>query len=418
MLPEIDAVMAEVDVPGAAVAVLRDGVPLHARGYGHANLEWQTPVGTDTVFRLASLTKSFTATAILLLEADGRLRLDDRLADHLPGYPAPGRDVTLRQILHHTAGIPNYTALPGIYQDFAVRDHTPEELFGVFRDLPLDFPPGTAFRYSNSGYALLGGVIEARSGMPYADFVRERIFAPLGMTATRYLSDDPVVPHRAAGYRRAEGGYANAPHLSMTVPYSAGALGSTLNDLMRLDAALRRGDLLDHATQARMLEPLVLADGFPIGYGLGWRTSSYRGALVAHHAGGINGFSTFFARFRDGGLTIILLTNLGNFEPAALTRRLAEAVLGNRREPATPAAADPEVLARVAGAYLEGEALVTVERAGEGLDIRGPSLTAHLVPAAGAAFRAADDADTEVRFEGPHMVTERPFAWSLARRAE
>lgn len=204
MLDAVDAVMAEVEVPGAAVAVVRDGEPLHARGYGFANLEWRGPAGTDTVFRLASLTKSFTATAILLLEAEGRLRLDDRLGQHLPDYPAPGRDVTLRQLLQHSSGIPNYTALPGLYQDFAVKDHTPAELFAQFRDLPLDFLPGTDFRYSNSGYALLGGVIEACAGVAYADFLQARIFAPLGMTATRYLGNDPVVrtaPPGTAGRR-------------------------------------------------------------------------------------------------------------------------------------------------------------------------------------------------------------------------
>ena len=416
MLPEVDRVMADVPVPGAAVAVLRDGVPVHARGYGLANLEWQAPVGTDTVFRLASLTKSFTATAILLLEGDGRLRLDDRLGDHLPAYPAPGRDVTLRQLLQHTAGIPNYTALPNFYQRFAREDRTPEGLFALFADLPLDFAPGTDFRYSNSGYSLLGAVIEARSGMPYADFVRERIFKPLGMADSRYLENEPVIPRRADGYRRVGGGFAHAPYLSMALPYSAGALGSTLDDLMRRDAALRRGELVDVATQARMATPLVLTDGLELGYGLGWRLGRYRGLRVQHHAGGINGFSTFTARFLEGDpLTVIVLTNLDNFDAAGLTRHLVEAVLGNRPVPATATAkldGSP-----FAGSYLAMGALVTVTSVAGGLDLRSPALNTRLVPVGEATFRAADDGDTEVRFHGRHMVLERPFNWVLAQRA-
>lgn len=259
------------DGPGVAVAVVKDGRVLHCQGYGLANLEWKQPITPDTIFRLASLSKPLTATAVMLLEMQGKLALDAPIATYLPHYPTRGQNISLIHLLTHTSGIKNYLAPVGPFAHLHNLDKTPDELIALFQDLPLDFEPGTQYRYSNSGYCLLGKIIEIASGMSYEAFIQAHLFHPIGMRHSYYMHNEPIIPHRASGYVKTVHSYQHAPYMSMTFPYAAGALGSNLKDLIRWDAALREELLLDHKTQSRMYSPLTLTNGRRGNYGLGWR---------------------------------------------------------------------------------------------------------------------------------------------------
>src|SRR5262245_24714360 len=227
--------------PGAAVGVRRGDQAPYLAGFGLADVEWGTAITPDTVFRIGSVTKQFTAAAIMLLVEEGKLALDDTIQSVLPDYPTAERRVTIRHLLNHPSGIPNLTTLPR----FAERtDLTLREVIGLFKDLPPDFAPGDRYVYSNSGYVVLGAVIEALSGVPYRTFLLERFFRPLGMRQTRYLYDEPIVTKRARGYSVGTKGIINTRTMSMTLPHAAGGLGSTAGDLLTWNRALRSGRIV------------------------------------------------------------------------------------------------------------------------------------------------------------------------------
>lgn len=424
---EIDAIVhARIDPrgPGAAVVVIRDGAVIHAKGYGLANLEWERPIDSDTVFWIGSTTKPFTATAIVLLAAEGRLRLEDSIRHYLPELPATYDPITIHQLLTHTSGAPNHVTRPGFWERVAPRDHSPEELMALFTDLPLDFAPGTEYSYSNAGYTLLGVLIERLSGMSYAEFIRARVFEPMGMRDSRYMSDESVIPRRATGYAQTPQGYRHVPHFSATVPYAAGALGSTLGDLVRWERAMREHSLLDAATQERMQTPVRLANGQTRGYGLGWGRSTYRGRRVVHHAGGVPGFSAFFGRFVEDGLSVIVLSNLAGFDAGGLSARISNRVLGLPEPARTPVSFDARALDRVVGAYgnFIGETL-DVRRENDALVVSG-DLTHHFLPSSATTFYAAGDPDMTLRFEDAageafaRVTAVVPFYWFTVTRME
>ena len=185
------------DGPGVAVAVISDGETIYKSGYGFANLEWRQPIGPETVLGLGSVTKPFTAQAVLLLEQQGKLRLDDEITHYLPDAPTHGREITIAHLLTHTSGIANFVTQPGFWPNTARADRTPAEMIALFADLAPDFEPGENYSYSNSAYVLLGRLIETLSGMPYGEFIESAIFAPLGMIHSRYMDDQRIIPHRA-----------------------------------------------------------------------------------------------------------------------------------------------------------------------------------------------------------------------------
>src|SRR5258706_3223467 len=254
MLTEIDQIVRqEIDLqgPGVAIAVVKDGKPVHIEGYGVANLEWDCPIRPDTVFRLASITKQFTATAIMLLERQGKLRLDDEVTTYLPDYPTHNQTITITHLLNHTSGIKSYTSLDTFLTENAKKDMGPGEVLAYFKDLPLEFKPGTRFLYNNSGYHLLGLIIEKIAEMSYEQFIQQHIFQPLDMHHSYYMHNETIIPRRASGYAKTQEGYRQADYLNMMLPYAAGSLGSTVEDLIRWDATLREGRLLDATTQDR-----------------------------------------------------------------------------------------------------------------------------------------------------------------------
>lgn len=314
--------MAQRHIPGLAVAVIRNGQVVVAKGFGKANVELDVPVTENTVFQLASVTKQFTATAILLLVQEGKLGLDDKVSGRLPNLPATWANVTIRQLLTHTSGIKNYTET----KDFGKRsryDYTQDEMLKLVTDAPLDFPSGSKFNYSNTGYFLLGMVIEKVSGRSYGEFVQQRIFQPLGMTATRFNDIHDLIKNRAAGYSWDGKVLQNADFVSPTQPFAAGALVSTITDLIKWDAALNSDKILPKAVLESMWTPTKLTDGAESGYGFGWGVQTNKGHRIVGHGGGIDGFSTEIQRLVDDTVTVIVLAN----SDSAQTQRIAQGIV-------------------------------------------------------------------------------------------
>jgi CubicO group peptidase (beta-lactamase class C family) len=314
--------------------ITHQGRPLLSKGYGWANLELRVPATADTVWEIASITKLFTAQAIMLLVADGKLTLDSTLGAYLPDLPTAWQTARLDHLLTHRAGIPNYTDPPAYWQTTRL-DISREAILDLVRDRPLDFAPGTRWRYSNTGYYLLGLLIEARSGQPYAEFLAQRIFVPLGMTATRANDPYAIVPGRAAGYTLVDGELRNAEYYSASGTYAAGVLLSTVADLARWDAALATGTVLDPALVAEMWTPrrpdLPAEPGAGFRMGWGWFVfDEWDGTprRWAGHNGGIKGFSSTLTHFFEPALTVVLLFNRDGYDrPDSLARPIIREAL-------------------------------------------------------------------------------------------
>lgn len=325
----IDAVLAaqiREGEPGAVVAAIQGGIFLHCKAYGLANLEWTIPLPTDAVFHIASLTKQFTAVAIMMLKERGLVSLDAPMNDYLPDFPLGGRHVTIRHLLNHTSGFRSYNRFSD-YRELA-RLHLPlAAIVERLKRQPFDFLPGERYLYNNSGYVLLGAIIEKVSGAKYRDFLRQEIFAPLGMEQTSYLFDEPLVAKRAQGYQRGRAGFENASYTSPTHSHAAGGLGSTVCDLAKWDRAIRTNRLITAESFAQMLEPTRLNDGSEYPYGFGWGTADYLGRRLYHHAGGWSGFASHMLHLRDEELTTIVLSNLYLFPFDRITRAVLRAVL-------------------------------------------------------------------------------------------
>jgi CubicO group peptidase (beta-lactamase class C family) len=401
MLTEIDQIVCqEIDLqgPGVAIAVVKDGKPVHIKGYGVANLEWDCPIRPDTVFRLASITKQFTATAIMLLERLGKLHLDDSITIYLPDYPTHGRTITITHLLNHTSGIKSYTLLDTFLTDIAKKDLSPGELLAYFKDLPLEFEPGTRFLYNNSGYHLLGLIIERIAAMSYEQFVQQYIFQPLNMNHSYYMHNETIIPRRASGYAKTQEGYRQADYLNMMIPYAAGSLGSTVEDLIRWDAALREECLLDANTQERMYTPVQLADGRTEDYGFGFRITAYEGHRLIGHGGGIPGFHTFLARFIDDKTMITVLANTAEIAVEKITRKIARYLFNIPAVTRTPVTLSTALLDKAVGTYITEDGFpVEIGRNEDRLILRS-LIEDSLLPISKTTYYASQDDEIEVHF--------------------
>ncbi|MGV3456042.1 serine hydrolase [Sphingomonas sp.] len=346
----MDAVVRDDADKGAfmgAVLVARDDVVLFDKGYGSANLEWNIPNDGATKFRLGSVTKQFTAVAILLLQDRGKLTLDAPVKTYLPDAPAAWDKVTVRHLLTHSAGIPNFTNFPD-YGATKTLPATHDSLIARFRDKPLEFAPGEKFAYSNSGYVLLSAIVEKLSGQGYTAFVAENLFKPLGMADTGYDSHAMILPRRASGYAPGPKGPVNADYISMTIPQGAGGLYSTTRDLLKWQRGIYGGKLLKPATVAAFRTP------YKDGYALGIGVQSAGGVTTIEHGGGIEGFNTSLAYDPDRKLTVVVLGNLNGPAPGKLSKALMTLARGGtvtlaaERKEITVA---PDQLAQYEGVY-------------------------------------------------------------------
>jgi len=310
-----------------AVLVARDGKPILREGFGLANREWDVAVTPDTEFRVGSVTKQFTATAVMQLVEQGKIGLDDPISKYYAAAPQTWNKVTIRLLLTHRSGIPSFTDIPSFLNEQDRLDRTPEELIALTRDKPLKFEPGTQYEYDNTGYVILGWVIEKVSGQRYADYLRDHIFKPLGMDHTGYDVNEEVLRHRASGYELGKDGVvSNASYLAMSVPYAAGGLYSELDDLLVWDQALYAGKLLKPASMADMFTD----HGHHYGYG--WEIQEINGRRVWWHTGSLNGFHTYIGRYPDQKLTVIVLANLFQAPVQTIGEQLARLSFGEPLE--------------------------------------------------------------------------------------
>jgi len=344
---QIDSIFASLrstNAPGAAVLVVRKGQPVFRRGYGITDLRTLRPIDAETNFRLASFTKQFTAASIMLLARDGKLRYDDHLTDFFPEFPAYGMPITVRNLLNHTSGLPDY-------EDILMRQYpdTPSEKVpqildaGVLRLLEQQtagkFAPGTKWEYSNSGYAVLAIIVEKVSGKSFGQFLHDRIFAPLKMSQTlAYEKGKNEVPHRAYGHTKEKDGWRETDQSPTSAVLGDGGIYSSLNDLARWDRALRDHTLLSEAEMQPALTPVLptagpakSAEGPPVSYGFGWFLDPYRGHKRMWHDGETIGFRTTIQRFPDDKLTVIVLANRTDVDPEALALKVADLYLGAKQ---------------------------------------------------------------------------------------
>ena len=339
--------------PGLTVIVVRKGQVLHRAGYGLANVELGVAARPDHVFRIGSVTKQFTSAAIMMLADEGLLAVSDPITKFLPDYPTQGKTITVEHLLTHTSGIQSYTDMPK-WRSMLRQDLSLTQLIDVFKTEPMQFEPGARWRYNNSGYILLGAIIEKVTGKKYADVVRERIFQPLGMADTRYDDTDAVVPRRAAGYGRTGAGLVNAQYLSMTQPYAAGALLSTVDDLAKWEAGLAAGKVVKAASLEKMFANYPLASGAPSGYGYGWQIGAYEGRPVQEHGGGIPGFRAHVLRIPADGVYVAVLSNVAAPEPdpQTLARKAAAIAIGKPLTNPPVVVLTPEQLDAYVGRYV------------------------------------------------------------------
>jgi CubicO group peptidase (beta-lactamase class C family) len=309
-------------LPSVAVTVVKNGEVVKSKGYGFADLENKTPATPQTVYLLASVTKQFTATAAMMLAVEGKLKLDDPIGNYLEGAPEAWKGITVRHLLTHTSGMGRQLAAvrsPGWFTS----EHSRQEFIRLAAAQPVLFPPGEKFSYSNVGYALLGYVVEKAGGRPYWDFLRERIFEPLGMSATRNTDPTAIVPNRAGAYGWAGGHFANRIHPNPSTGFAAGCLTSTAEDMARWDAALDGEKLLPRAALRQMWTSARLNSGAETGYGFGWTIGDYFGHRTVAHSGSFEGASTHITRFLDDKLTVVVLINRDQADATGVANRVA-----------------------------------------------------------------------------------------------
>jgi CubicO group peptidase (beta-lactamase class C family) len=324
----VKAEMARQHIPGLSLLVVKDGKIVRAEGFGLANVELQVPVKPDTVFQSGSVGKQFTATAVMMLVEEGKAGLDDPLTKYFADAPLSWKDVTVRELLSHTAGFGDYP------KDFDFhKDRTEDEELKMVEGIPLAYPPGTKWDYSNLGYLTLGVLIHRVTGEFYGDFLQQRIFKPLGMQSTRIISEADIVQNRAAGYRLVKGELKNQEWVAPTINTTAdGSLYFSILDLAKWDAALYTEKLLKRSSLDLMWTPVKLKNGQPNkgGYGFGWFIETRNRHRCIHHDGAWQGFETAIDRYVDDRVTVVALANLADSKPGEIARHVAEMYLAEK----------------------------------------------------------------------------------------
>lgn len=302
----------DYEIFNGTVLVAENSKVIYKNGFGWANMEWKILNKPDTKFRLGSITKQFTSILIMQLVEEGKIKLDGKLSDYVPDYPKEaGEKVTVFHLLNHTSGIPSYTGLPKFFEEKSRDPYSPDEFIKTFWEMDFEFEPGSKYRYNNSGYFLLGVIIEKVTGKPYEKVLQEKILEPLGLKDSGYDHHETILERRAAAYEKSPGGYVNAAYLDMSLPYAAGSLYSTVEDLYKWDQVLYTDKLISNQSKKKMFTP------FLNNYAFGWTVRKIKVAdgidsiSVIAHGGGINGFNTLITRLVDDKHLIVLLNNTG-----------------------------------------------------------------------------------------------------------
>ena len=306
-------------IPGIALRVIQDGQPTKTATYGLANLELNVPAKPETAFEIGSITKQFTAAGILLLAQDGKLSVDDLISRHLKNTPASWTNITIRHLLSHTSGIKSYTGLTG----FELTRHlTQDQFIQAIGEHPLEFEPGESWKYCNTGFNLLGYITENVSGKKYWDFMNERIFRPLEMSATRDRRPGDIIPNRASGYEQTNHIWINRDY-DLTDVFAAGAIVSNIGDLTKWNAALDCEAILNASSKQQMWTSTKLNNGKATKYGFGWFIDTVQGHKNIGHGGSTSGFSASIQRFPDDKLAVILLSNTDEQIATTLAKHIA-----------------------------------------------------------------------------------------------
>lgn len=324
----IQKVFKDSSAPGGVVLITQNHKVLFHQAYGMANLELKVPMSTEQNFQIGSLTKQFTAIAIILLEAQGKLKVSDQVVEHLPDFPHP--QITIHHLLTHTSGLKDFTRMQ-VIKEIAQKEMSPSELVALFKNEPLDFEPGTKMEYNNSGYVLLGHLLETISGKTYADFIQAHIFQKAGMNHSRYATDRELVPNRAFGYHLKAQGYVNKTVINYSVPYASGALMATTTDLWKWQEALNDGKIVPANILQKAFTTYTLQDGSSIHYGYGWHLRSRHGLETREHGGSIFGFKSMAVYVPGLDLYVAGLSNCDCHSPTAMVQDLAAYLIRTSR---------------------------------------------------------------------------------------
>ena len=317
----------ETEGPGLVFLVAKNGKPIYEKAIGKANLELNVDMATNQVFQIASMTKQFTAVAALILEEQGKLSVNDAVSKYIPDYPN-GNNITLHHLLKHTSGIKDFTKIKAL-KDISQKEMTPKMMVDFFKNEKVDFLPGEKFEYNNSGYVLLGYIIELVSKESYATFLQKNIFEKAGMNHTLYATDRQIVKNRAYGYHKKESGYVNKTVISYSIPFSSGALMSTTEDLLQWQNALTQNKLLKKESLEKAFRKYKLNNGEEISYGYGWHIKDILGTVSREHGGHLFGYKSMAVYIPSKDIYAVTLSNCDCNSPTEITRKIAEIALKN-----------------------------------------------------------------------------------------
>lgn len=327
---QYDALLMEAfpaEGPGATALVAKNGKIIYQNAVGMADLELGVKMKPGNVFEIGSVTKQFTSVSILMLMEEGKLSIDDEITKFIPDYPTHGHKITIHHLLNHTSGIKSYTNMEA-FSDVWRKDYSPEDLISEFKFKPMEFAPGDAWNYNNSGYFLLGYIIEKVSGMTYAEFIDQKIFQPLGMENSYYGSMPKIIKNRAKGYQRNGEDFVNAEYLSLTIPYAAGSIMSTVEDLNKWQIALKAGKLIKKESLDLAYTNTKLNNGDPTNYGYGWGNNEIFGSTTVEHGGGIFGYLTNGIYLPEEDVYVAVFSNCNCNDPSEVSTRMAALAIG------------------------------------------------------------------------------------------
>lgn len=311
--------------PGGVFLITRNGKNLYRKAFGKANLELNVDMTPENVFQIGSMTKQFTAVAILMLEQQGKLTVSDPISNYVKDYPN-GNKITIHHLLTHTSGIKDFTKMKSI-SSIAQKEMKPEEMVDFFKNEPIDFAPGEKFDYNNSGYVILGYIIELVSGTSYEDFIKKNIFDTAGMSHSYYASDRKVILQRAYGYHKKEQGFVNKTVISFSVPFSSGSLMSTVDDMLKWQQALLQNTLLNSTETQKAFQKYKLNNGEEFTYGYGWHLKEINGTPDREHGGSVFGFKSMGVYIPSEDIYVIGFSNCDCHSPTEVTRNIAKATL-------------------------------------------------------------------------------------------
>jgi len=394
--------------PAVSIGVSRGGRTIYAKGFGWADLENQVQATAETVYQIGSITKQFTAAAILQLVEQGKLSLDDRLTRFFPDWPAPGNQVTIRQLLNHTSGIKSYTGLGPRWRNVIQRlPLSHDSLIATFEHEPFDFAPGTEYRYNNSAYYLLGVVVEKVSGEGYAEYLARHVTGLQGLRSTSYCDPRALIPHRARGYVGAQGEFRNADYIDMATPFAAGALCSTVGHLLAWTRALEGGRVVQPESYRLMTSPVPLPNGKPQSYGFGLGVGEFQRHKIVSHNGGIDGFRSQKASYPDDSLIVVVLANNETDLPDRLEKTITRWALELPVEPPQDVPIAAADLARLAGAYGQADQGIRIFPEDGRLMLQLPGdQPSRLRNQGGNRFVLESNPDFQVTFQGSGKVPD------------